>query len=70
MGIICNKWPLDGTQKPFHGNVAGVPGQLKACLAYTGRAYEKSTANLSKLQNLVSIQTPLIKEVIRRGKNK
>ena len=35
MGIICNKWPLDGSQKPFME-------LYYACLAYPGRAYEQS----------------------------
>ena len=42
LGIIYNKWPLDGSQKTFHGTVAWRAGTLQACLAYPGRAYEQS----------------------------
>ena len=42
MGIKCNKWPLDGSQKTFHETVAWRAGTLKACFAYTGRAYAQS----------------------------
>ena len=42
MGIMCNKWPLDGSRKTFHGTVAWRAGTLEACLAYPSRDYEQS----------------------------
>ena len=57
MSIICNKWRLDGSQKNFHENVAEVPGQLQACLAYTGRAYEQSVL-VCAIYKLLSCKLP------------
>ena len=42
MGIISNKWPLDGSQKTFHEIVAWRAGTHWVCLAYLGRAYAQS----------------------------
>ncbi len=42
MGTTYKKWLLDGSQKTSYGNVACVPGQLKAYLAYTIGANEQS----------------------------
>ena len=45
------------SNKTFHENVAGVPGQLQACLAYTGRAYEQSML-VCAIYKLLSCKLP------------